>query len=171
MKKRERYEELIRNFDEGYDLCAKYDSMPHQYGNEILYQSEMHFLQAVGDTPNITITVIAQQLGKTKSACSQMVRKLMQKDLIVQERNQSNNREYYLHLTEKGMEIYYAHEKFDEGCLLRTYESLKEFTDEELQTYIAIQQRLNTVFAKDVEENGLLCFPGKVHKPAAAKGQ
>lgn len=89
------YAELIDSFDEGCDLCSRYDSMPHQYGGEILYQSEMHFLQAVGDTPNITITVISQQLGKTKSACSQMVRKLIKKNLIVQERNQNNNREYF----------------------------------------------------------------------------
>ena len=70
----ETYGELLQSFDEGYELCYQYDSMPHQYGKEILYQSEMHFLQAVGDTPSVTITVIAQQLGKTKSACSQMVR-------------------------------------------------------------------------------------------------
>lgn len=163
-QKNRRYRELIESFDEGYDLCARYDAMPHQYGNEILYQSEMHFLQAVGDSPNITITVIAQQLGKTKSACSQMVRKLMKKDLITQERNQNNNREYYLNLTEKGTEIYYAHEKFDKSCLLRTYESLSDFTDEELQTYIAVQKCLNRVFARDVEENGVLTSPAKKKK-------
>lgn len=160
-KRNEQYDELIKYFDEGCDLCMKYDSMPHQYGNEILYQSEMHFLQAVGDTPNITITVISQQLGKTKSACSQMVRKLMKKDLITQERNQNNNREYYLNLTPRGVEIYYAHEEFDKKCLTRTYESLKDFSDEELQTYISIQKHLNEVFSKDVEEHDVLNTPSK----------
>lgn len=155
-KRYEQYDELIRYFDEGCDLCTQYDSMPHQYGNEILYQSEMHFLQAVGDTPNITITVISQQFGKTKSACSQMVRKLIKKDLITQERNQNNNREYYLNLTPKGVDIYYAHEEFDKKCLTRTYESLKDFSDEELQVYISIQKHLNEVFAKDVEEHDVL---------------
>ena len=43
--KYKRYDELIKSFDEGCDLCTQYDSMPHQYGGEILYQSEMHFLQ------------------------------------------------------------------------------------------------------------------------------
>lgn len=158
-KRYERYDELIKIFDEGCDLCTKYDSMPHQYGNEILYQSEMHFLQAVGDTPNITITVISQQLCKTKSACSQMVRKLIKKDLITQERNQNNNREYYLNLTPKGVNIYYAHEEFDKKCLTRTYESMKDFSDEELQVYISIQKHLNEVFAKDVAEHDVLNSP------------
>lgn len=152
-KKEKQYEELIRCFDEGFDLCTKYDLMPHQYGDEVLYQSEMHFLQTVGNTPNITITVIAQQLGKTKSACSQMVRKLIKKELLIQERNQNNNREYYLNLTQKGIAIYHAHEDFDHKCLLRTYESLKDFTEQELQTYISIQTQLNEVFVKDVNEH------------------
>lgn len=150
------YEEVIRNFDEGYSLCCQYDLMPHQYGEEILYQSEMHFLKVIGDTPNITITLIAQQLGKTKSACSQMVKKLIKKELITQERNQNNNREYYLNLTKKGIEIYYAHEEFDKKCLLRTYESLKDFSKEELAAYIAVQKQLNEVFTKDVNEHNAL---------------
>lgn len=152
----EQYNELINTFDKGCYLCTAYDSMPHQYGDEVLYQSEMHFLQAVGNTPNITITIIANQLGKTRSACSQMVRKLINKGLITQERNQNNNREYYLHLTPKGIEIYFAHEAFDRKCLTRTYESLKDFSDEELQTYIAVQKQLNEVFAKDVNEHNAL---------------
>ncbi|MDO4311827.1 MAG: MarR family transcriptional regulator [Eubacteriales bacterium] len=150
------YNELIEAFDEGYELCYKYDSMPHQYGNEVLYQSEMHFLQAVGNSPNTTITAIASQLGKTTSACSQMVRKLRKKNLIVQERNENNNREYYLNLTEEGKEIYFAHEEFDKKCMMRTYECLDAFSDEEIQLYISIQKCLNKVFSKDVEENGVL---------------
>ena len=155
-KKQKLYDELMAAFDEGCDLCAQYDAIPHQYGDEILYQSEMHFLQAVGNTPNVTITISAEQLGKTNSACSQMVRKLIKKDLLTQERNPDNNREYYLHLTKKGTDIYYAHEEFDQKCLDRTYDSLKGFTIDELLTYISIQKRLNEVFIKDVNEHGVL---------------
>lgn len=150
------YDELIAEFDTGYELCVRYDMMPHQYGDEILYQSEMHFLQAVGDEPNVTITALARRLDKTTSACSQMVRKLKEKKLITQERNQDNNREYYLQLTQKGREIYYAHEEFDRRCLQRTYQQLEEFTEQELQTYISVQKRLNEAFTRDVEENGAL---------------
>lgn len=160
----ETYGELLQSFDEGYELCYQYDSMPHQYGKEILYQSEMHFLQAVGDTPSVTITVIAQQLGKTKSACSQMVRKLVKKELLIQERNEKNNREYYLNLTERGKEIYEDHKEFDEKCMQRTYESLTDFTEEELRSYISIQKALNQVFQKDVDENGVLEVVGKKKK-------
>lgn len=160
----EQYKELLQSFDKGYELCFEYDSMPHQYGDEVLYQSEMHFLEVVGDTPSITITVISQQLGKTKSACSQMVRKLVKKELLTQERNEKNNREYYLNLTERGKEIYEVHKEFDEKCMQRTYKSLADFSEEELQSYISVQKTLNQVFQKDVDENGVLEVVGKKKK-------
>lgn len=155
-KRSERLDELLDVFDKGYSLCAQYDEIPHQYGEEVLYQSEMHFLQAVGNTGDITITTISQQLGKTTSACSQMVRKLKKKNLIEQRRNEKNNREYYLNLTSKGKEIYLAHEKLDHKCIQRTKEVLDEFNDEELEIYIRIQKQLNETFQKDVQENGAL---------------
>lgn len=160
----EQYKELLQSFDKGYELCYEYDSMPHQYGDEVLYQSEMHFLEVVGDTPSITITVISQQLGKTKSACSQMVRKLVKKELLTQERNEKNNREYYLNLTERGKEIYEVHKEFDEKCMQRTYKSLTDFSEEELRSYISVQKTLNQVFQKDVDENGILEVAGKRKK-------
>lgn len=83
----------------------------------------------------------------------------MKKELITQERNQNNNREYYLNLTSKGVDIYYAHEEFDKKCLARTYESLKDFSDEELQAYVSIQKHLNEIFAKDVSEHDILNTP------------
>ena len=160
----EQYKELLQSFDKGYELCYEYDSMPHQYGDEVLYQSEMHFLEVVGDTPSITITVISQQLGKTKSACSQMVRKLVKKELLTQERNDKNTREYYLNLTERGKEIYEVHKEFDEKCMQRTYKSLADFSEEELRSYISVQKTLNQVFQKDVDENGVLEVAGKRKK-------
>ena len=46
----------------------------------------------------------------------------------------------------------------------RTYESLTDFTEEELRSYISIQKALNQVFRKDVDENGVLEVVGKKKK-------
>ena len=152
----ELFETVIFAFDEGFDLAAKYDTMPHQYGDETLYQSEMHLIQAIGRTPNVTITEIAAASSKTTSAFSQMVHKLKKRGFVNQERNAQNNREYKLSLTEKGWEIYRLHEVFDEKCLQRTCAGLDGFTDAELEIYVAVQKKLNAAFAKDVEQNGKL---------------
>ena len=151
------FEQVIAVFDRGYDLALEYDSIPHRYGDEVLYQSEMHLIQAVGREPNITITAISKQSYKTKSACSQMVHKLRRKGLLYQSRNKENNREYNLNLTERGWEIYKLHEAFDKRCLIRSCTYLDSFTTQELEIYIAVQSKLNQAFERDVEENGELC--------------
>ena len=127
--------------------------MPHLYGDQTLYQSEMHMIQFVGKHEKSTVTVIAQAMDKTVSACSQMVTRLRKKKLFNQIRNSENNREYHLELTEHGWIVFNAHEEFENFCLKRTYEKVNAFSVEELRTYIKIQKKLNEAFLEDTTEN------------------
>ncbi len=144
---------LISVFDAGFDYTAAYDSVPHQYGDETLYQSEMHLLKEIGRAQEITVTELAASLKKTKSACSQMVHKLQSKGLLQQERNPKNLREYKLTLTPRGQQIFDAHARFERNCLRRSCRCLDDFSDAELETYIRVQEKLNEAFCKDVEDN------------------
>ena len=38
--------------DEAYDLMYEYDSLPHRYGAHILYQSEAHIIDLIGEHPD-----------------------------------------------------------------------------------------------------------------------
>ena len=58
-------------------LMNEYDSLPHDYGNAVLYQSEAHLIQCIGQNDGITVTEASKLLKKTKSACSQLVKKLV----------------------------------------------------------------------------------------------
>ena len=58
-------------------------------------------------------------------------------------RNQHNNREYNLFLTEAGWRVFNDHHKFEQACYARTFQKLEIFTDEELELYCRVQQRLN----------------------------
>lgn len=153
MTRSELFDELLNTFDEGYELVNKYDAMPHKYGEHTLFQAEMHMLQMVGRTKEATITEIAKALGKTASACSQMVKRLRNKELIRQIRNSENNREYYLELTKDGIELFDLHEKFDNYCIAETFEYISGFSDEELKTYIKVQKKLNEAFKNDVRRS------------------
>ena len=73
-----------------------------------------------------------------------------------QERNEVNNRLYNLYLTDEGNAIYENHRQFEERCYQRTFHSLDGFSAEEIRTYIAIQQKINSTFAMDVEESRML---------------
>ena len=149
----EKFMEAISEFDIGFDLVTQYDQVPHKYGHETLFQSEMALLKIVGQKPNITVTAIAQVFCKSKSACSQMVHKLRNKGLLEQTRNEENLREYNLHLTDTGWEIYNLHSKFESNCMKRSFSYLKDFSNEDFQTYIQIQRRMNDAFRQDVEDN------------------
>lgn len=153
MDRVELFDKLINTFDEGYVFVYKYDAEHHKYGDEVLYQTEMHLLCYVGRNPKTTATAIAAAMDKTVSACSQIIRKLRRKNLVEQIRNAENNREYYLELTELGWKVFAAHEDFENACLKRTYDYLNEFSDKDLYTYIRVQKRLNEAFKRDLEEN------------------
>jgi len=154
--KERRYEiycEMIDQLDEGTRLINEYDALPHDYGAAVMYQAESQIIHLVGRNPGITASEIAVILKKTPSACSQLIRKMRKKEWIGQVRNEENNREYQLFLTESGKTIFEDHNRFEERCYRRSFENLSEFSDEELRTYIAIQKKLNETFAMDVEES------------------
>lgn len=154
--KKEHFEkvcELLNIFDEGHALANEYDSLLHDYNGITLYQAESQFIRRVGDVPGITITELSIFFNKTKSACSQLMYRMKKKNLLTQVRNEHNNREYNLYLTDEGQQLYQFHKIFEEGCYRRTAEMLSIFTLEELETYIKIQNKLNAAFLLDVNES------------------
>lgn len=160
--KKEHFEkvcELLDVFDQGYGLVNEYDSLLHDYNGIILYQAESQFIRRVGDVPGITITELSTFFNKTKSACSQLMYRMKKKNLLMQVRNERNNREYNLYLTDEGLKLYQFHKIFEEGCYRRTAEMLDSFTMEELETYIKIQKKLNDAFLLDVNESKELNSP------------
>ena len=83
-------DELLNQIDRAYDLMEEYDSMSRKYGEVILYQVEAHLIKYIGEHPGTTVSDIAQDLNKTSSAASQMVKKLQTKGLIEQIKNEKN---------------------------------------------------------------------------------
>ena len=152
---------MINELDEGSRFIQEYDSIPHDYGAAVLYQAESQIIHLVGRIPGITAREIAEAFKKTLSACSQLIRKLKKKEWIRQERNEKNNREYNLYLTDEGKVIYKKHEDFENACYERTYHMLDEISEEEMRTYIRIQNQLNRAFKLDVEESRQLSGNGR----------
>lgn len=153
MERKNLFKEIIEEIDLAYDLMNEYDSLLHQYGDHILYQEESHLIQCIGRKPGITNNELTKELKKTKSACSQMVKKLIGKNWVIRERNVNNNREYYLFLTEEGQIIFEDHEEFDKTCLEYKYRRLEQFSEKELEAYLKVQKVINDTFQEDVEKS------------------
>lgn len=153
----EKRKELLRQLweaqDAAYDLMCEYDSLPHHYGENILYQAEGHIIDLIAAYPGITITDLGNILKKTPSACSQIVRKLKAKGWVEQTRNEENNRQYNLALTESGMRVFQDHQAFDRACQEATFALLDGFTEEELAHHVQVQQRINQAYHEDVRRS------------------
>lgn len=139
--------------DEAYDLMYEYDSLPHQYGENTLYQSEAHIIDLIGEHPEITVTELAAVLKKTPSACSQIVRKLRAKGWVEQVRNVENNRIFNLYLTDSGQRVYQDHTAFNQSCQSATFRLLETFSTQELEHHLMVQRKLNEAYQSDVEHS------------------
>lgn len=147
------FQQIWESQDAAYELMSEYDSLPHCYGSEVLYQAEAYIVNLVGRHPGITVTQLAEILNRTTSACSQIVRKLKAKGFVEQIRNPSNNRLYNLELTEAGAQVFQAHAAFNRECQQKTFELLKDFTDEELLIHLRVQNKLNQAYQDDVRRS------------------
>ena len=144
---------LLDAFDQGCSLTEEYDALLHDYNGVILFQAESQMIKMIGNHPGITASEISKTFDKTSSASSQLIRKLKKKGWVRQQRNKDNNRQYNLFLTEEGDAIYRNHQQLEQACYQRTFQGLADFSQEQLETYIAIQHRLNQSFQLDVEES------------------
>lgn len=150
MNREELFELLWNAQDQAYDLMLEYDSCPHHYGSWTLYQSEAYIVNSIGLYPDITVSELSERLRKTPSACSQMVKKLIEKGLVVQERNPQNKRLYNLRLTSDGEKLYQDHIDFNSTCRKLTYAMMSDFSEEELATCLKVQNRFNEAYQEDV---------------------
>lgn len=115
MKTNNSFDALMERFIQIVNKYNELNSIAYDYGNGIpLHPSEIHALIAIqaGDSPNIT--AIAEKLGITKSAVSQVVQKLSQKGLAEKFKTAGNAKEVRIRLTEnaqnalKGYQSIYA---------------------------------------------------------------
>lgn len=150
MGRKELLSALWEEQDNAYDYMHEYDTMTHYYGDVVLFQAEAYIVSCIGESPDITLTEIADKLKKTTSACSQIVKKLVKKKLVEQVRNTQNKRIYHLRLTPTGEELYSNHKIVNDHCKERTFKRLDSFSDAELETAIKIQKALNEVYKLDI---------------------
>lgn len=120
-----------------HQLQSMYEKKQNDYGTGELYTStEVHTVTHIEDHPGITVTQIAEDTFRTKSAVSQMVSKLEAKGLIRREQNPCNAKQQLLYVTEKGLELSRCHKQYDEAMiplkdLIALYgpESVGKFSD------------------------------------------
>ncbi|CAM3308160.1 MarR family transcriptional regulator [Filibacter tadaridae] len=144
MNREEVFNELMETLYETSRLINSYESIPRKYGTEDeLFMVEVHTLGLIGNHRKITTSEIAEITNRTKSAVSQMVEKIIKKDLAVKYRNPNNYRELIIELTPKGQIVYEYHKNLDEVEYGKHLKNLKEYTAEDFQIFTRMTKELN----------------------------
>lgn len=112
----------------------------HDYGTGDTYTSiEVHTVGYIANCPGCTVTEIAAEWGKTKSAVSQMVKKLKKAGIVKTEADCKDEKLSHLYLTDKGQELDKAHRAFDEHAWQKSIEGLqKNYSSEEINNCFLI---------------------------------
>ena len=93
-----------------HNEVVKISRRPNSYGTKYpVYQSEIHMIDFIGRHPDRNISELAEEVGMSKSAVSQIITKLHNKNLIIKERYK---KEVTVRLTEKGDELFKGHQEY-----------------------------------------------------------
>ncbi|MGA3281392.1 MAG: MarR family transcriptional regulator [Smithella sp.] len=97
-------------------LINRYISLEKELYNfgidELLTPAEIHTIDCIGRNSGINVTNLAEKLGVTKGAVSQMVSKLKKRDLVTKLKDSENDRDVILLLSKKGKIAFDGHIKF-----------------------------------------------------------
>lgn len=117
-----------------YRLINKYNQKTKtakRYGTEdLLYSAEVHMIEIIGLYDTITTTKLAEVLGITKGAVSQVTRKLLEKNLIMKLSFGEKVNETPISLTDKGRVVYSYHQALHEEMLSRIDSILSDLPEE-----------------------------------------
>ncbi|WP_353846790.1 MarR family transcriptional regulator [Clostridium sp. VAP41] len=115
-----------------FTKLSELDKQTSYYGTDKqLFEAEIHMIKAIKESEGIHVTGVAEKLGVTKGAVSQIIMKLQKKGMIVKEIDPNNLSRLILRLTPKGEIAHLTHEKGHQEFEDLVYNILKDSSDEE----------------------------------------
>jgi DNA-binding MarR family transcriptional regulator len=132
MTKETKQYQIIQTYQRIHNKFALIEKMPRDFGTgDRLHPSEIHTVEAIGNNSSINVTGLAQVMGITKAAVSQIIRKLERKGFVEKFKANGNEKEVLLRLTKKGKTAFKGHELFHADMDENMVKMLKQMTDKE----------------------------------------
>nr|WP_319376520.1 MarR family transcriptional regulator [uncultured Methanoregula sp.] len=128
------------------------ESIPRDFGvDDPLFLSEIHTIQAIGNTPENNVRIIAEILGVTPSAASQVITKLTKRGLVRKIRGVRNEKEVSLELTGQGLIAFKNHEQVHAQVQTRITERIGDLNKEELDTIGRVFSAFESVYDERID--------------------
>lgn len=147
------YSELTSLMERVIHKYTQWENKKRTYGtNMSLSKSEIHTIAAIGDNPNINVTSLADVLGITKGAASQMVYKLVDKGIVEKKVSPDSDTEVILNLTSTGVINYKAHEEYHRQTNDKALQLLKDIPEPFYNYMIEYFSAFENVIDEEIHE-------------------
>lgn len=124
-------------------LTQQLDRSPKRFGtDELLTHTEIHLIEIIGNIEGLSVTDLARQMGVTKGAVSQSLKKLDKKGYTLKETDPENLSRSVVKLTSKGQTAFWAHKHWHETMDGGFSRYLNELKEGELTTIVEFLERV-----------------------------
>jgi len=149
--------ELYRSWMRVWNKMNVMESIPCRFGvDEPLCLSEIHTIQAIGDTPENNVRTIAGILGVTPSAASQVITRLAKRGFVRKVRGVKNEKEVTLELTRQGKTAYTSHAQVHRQVYERISGRIGPLSAGERATLDRVLSAFDTVYEDRIRELSFL---------------
>lgn len=127
------------------------EKCPKDFGSgDLLHCSEIHTIMMIGKNKDINPASLSLLLGISRSAISQMIGRLVRKNLVEKHRDPDNDKEILLRLSPRGTIAYLGHEQHHAKIYARMHRNLGDLTDEQF----ALILRFLSAMEETIDESG-----------------
>jgi DNA-binding MarR family transcriptional regulator len=129
------YEQTLQHIERLIHMYSQNEKNKRTYGtDQALSCTEIHVIDEIGRRPGIGVKALAEKKGVTEGAVSQLVKKLIKKDLISKEISKESDAKVCLSLTKNGEICYGEHKNYHEQANRKWYGLFEELTEREYQS-------------------------------------
>ena len=132
--------------------AVEVEQSPVDFGNgTILTASDIHLIDMAGRFPEENLKSLAERLGVTKGAISQMVSKLEGKGYFFRVKRDENKKNVFLELTPEGREIFSWHTELHNRLHQEFLFDVAQVSEQEIQATIGVLRRFEKMLVKSLE--------------------
>lgn len=110
--------------------------------------NEVHLIVVIGENQPLNLVKLSELLEVSRSAITQSVRRLIQKNLVVFDFYPNNGKNKYLRLSEKGIEIFKVHKEQQAYIEKSIFSVLNNYSEVELKTVVKLMDDIEKVWGE-----------------------
>jgi len=110
--------------------------------------NEVHLIVVIGENQPLNLVKLSELLEVSRSAITQSIRRLIQKNLVFFDFDPNNGKNKYLRLSEKGIEIFKIHKEQQAYIEKSIFSVLNNYSEGELQTVVKLMDDIEKVWGE-----------------------